>query len=242
MALQSAGWDAVHAAVPAGSYRLAGRTISHAALAGAALALALAVLVPRQAWRIGRLVVTAVHEGGHAVAAVLVGRKVSAVHLRANTSGVTFHTGPAGRTRRVATAIAGYPAPGLVAVAGAFAMTHGQLGVWLLALLVLAVINVVLWVRNLFGILLMAIGVAALGWLIVNGTPGAAALVGMVVVWYLAIGGLRASAELWGDGSASDAVEVGRLLHLPAAICKVGFVVSTGAATALVGALLLRSW
>jgi hypothetical protein len=64
----------------------------------------------------------------------------------------------------------------------------------------------------------------------------------MVVVWYLAVGGLRASAELWGDGSASDAVEVGRLLHLPAAVCKAGFVLSAGVAVAVVAGLLLGGW
>lgn len=204
-----------------------------------ALGIALLLLVPRRAWRVGRLVVTAVHEGGHAVAAVLVGRKVTAVHLRRNTSGVTFHSGPAGRVRRAVTAAAGYPAPGLVAVGGALLITRGQPRLWLVALLGLAVVNVVLWVRNLFGILFIAVAVCALGWLIAHGDAGADALAGTVVVWYLALGGLRSSVELLGDAAVSDAVELGRLLHLPAAVCKVGFVLSAGAAAATVAVLLL---
>src|ERR1700682_5701179 len=109
-----------HLVLASASYRLAGRTLSEPALAAIALAGAMGALVPGRAWRVGRLAVTAVHEGGHTAVAVLSGRKVSAVHLRADTSGATFHRGGRGWTSRLATAGAGYPAPALVGVGGAW--------------------------------------------------------------------------------------------------------------------------
>ncbi|MDP9073490.1 MAG: M50 family metallopeptidase [Actinomycetota bacterium] len=239
MLIPEAVWDAVGSA---GTYRLSGRALSRNWLAIVALAMAVGAMVPGRAWRTGRLIVTAVHEGGHAVAAVLVGRKVSAVHLRANSSGVTFHSGPAGRVRCLVTAAAGYPAPGLVGLIGAFAIARGHPDLWLVGLLVLAAVNLVLWVRNLFGMLMMVLGVAGLVWLVLNGSAGAQALAGMVGVWYLAIGGLRASLELRGHAQASDAREVGRLLHLPVALCKAGFVLSAAAAAVVVAGFLLAGW
>ena len=80
-----------HLAFQTVGYQLAGHRLTLRVLALIALAAALAGLIPRRAWRIGRLAVTAVHEGGHAAAAVLSGRKVAAIHLRADTSGVTVH-------------------------------------------------------------------------------------------------------------------------------------------------------
>ena len=81
-----------HLVLARAAYRLAGRTLSEAEVAAIALAVAMGALVAGRAWRVGRLAVTAVHEGGHTAAAVLTGRKVAAVHLRADASGATFET------------------------------------------------------------------------------------------------------------------------------------------------------
>src|SRR5207302_4543018 len=124
---------------------------------------ALVGLVGRRSWRIGRLAVTAVHEVGHAVVAVLVGRRVTAVHLRADSSGVTYHRGPRRWFGGVATAAAGYPTPGLAAVAGAWLTADRLSRVWLVALAVVGIVNVLLWVRNLFGVAIMAVWVSGLG-------------------------------------------------------------------------------
>src|SRR5580704_1231737 len=126
-------------------YHLAGDTISGPEMAVTALAIALLAVVQPRVWRGARLGVTAVHESGHAIVALLVGRKVTAIHLRPDTSGVTIHYGRGGRIRRAVTAAAGYPAPGVLAVAGALLVEHRQPHIWLAALLALGVINVVLW-------------------------------------------------------------------------------------------------
>jgi Peptidase M50B-like len=227
----------IRSAIAATGYRLAGHGVSRPALAAGALAVALLLVVPRSSWRWSRLAITAVHETGHALAALLVGRKVTAIHLRTDSSGVTLHYGPGGRVRRVVTAAAGYPAPGVLGLGGAWLLEHRQLRVWLVALLVLGVLNVVLWIRNLFGMVVMAGWIAGVGWLLVRGTAGICALVGAVAVWYFVLGGLRAALELAPSDGQNDAADIGRLVHLPSGLWKAFFVVVGGAT--LVGAGLL---
>lgn len=211
-------------------YQVARHHVSGPAMAVAALAVALLAVAPPAVWRWSRLGVTAVHESGHAIVALLVGRKVTAIHLRPDSSGVTIHYGRGGWARRFATAAAGYPAPGILGVAGAFLVDHRELQVWLVALLALGMVNVVLWIRNLFGFVVMTGWIGAVGWLIFRGTSGIDALVSSVAVWYLVLGGVRAATEVPRAPAASDAADMGKLLHLPNALCKAGFVIVGGAA------------
>jgi hypothetical protein len=221
-------------------YRLAGQDVSRPVLAGAALAVAVVFVVPRRVWRWSRLGVTAVHESGHAIVALLVGRRVTAIHLRPDASGVTVHYGSGGRVRRVLTSAAGYPAPGLLGLAGAWLVGRREPRLWLIVLLVLGVVNVVLWIRNFFGFVVMAAWLGALGWLTVRGTAGIDALVSAIAVWFLVLGGVRAAWEVPRAPVKSDALDIGRLLHLPGGICKAGFVV-VGAAAAVVAARTLST-
>jgi Peptidase M50B-like len=219
-------------------YRLAGHTISGVEMAVAALIVALLAVAPKRVWRGARLGVTAVHESGHAVVALLVGRKVTAIHLRPDTSGVTIHYGRGGRLRRAVTSAAGYPAPGLLAVAGALLVEHRRPHIWLAALLALGVINVVLWIRNFFGFVVMAAWIGGVGWLIFRGTAGVDALVSSVAVWFLVFGGLRATTEVPKAPAASDAADLGKQLHLPSGLCKLGFVLVSAAAVVAVATVL----
>ena len=59
---------------------------------GAAL-LALAVVVYRPTWRWSRNVITIAHEGGHAVVALLSGRRLQGIRLHSDTSGLTVSAG-----------------------------------------------------------------------------------------------------------------------------------------------------
>jgi hypothetical protein len=220
-------------------YRLAGRAVTPRQVAVVALIIALAALIPRRAWRVGRVAVTAVHESGHAAVAILSGRRVTAVHLRADSSGVTYHRGPRRWLGGVVTAAAGYPAPALAGLAGAWLTADRRARAWLIALAVLGVINVLLWVRNLFGLALMTVWVAAVGWLGLYASLSVDALVGAAVAWYLVLGGLRAAYELFEDLGPSDALDLGRLVHLPPALFKTFFVLVSVAAAAMSVRLLL---
>ena len=226
-------------AVATAAYRIAGHRISRPLLAGLALSVALVLVAPRRVWRWARLGVTAVHESGHALVALVVGRKVTAIHLRPDSSGVTLHYGRGGKLRRLLTAIAGYPAPGVLALGGAALLAYRHPRLWLVVLLALGVVNVVLWVRNAFGLLVMALWIGGLGWLFFRGTAGIDAGVGGVAVWFLALGGLRASFEVPRAPATSDAADAGKVLHLPSGVVKAGFVVAAAGAT--VGAARLLS-
>jgi hypothetical protein len=200
---------------------------------------ALAGVMVTRLWRVGRLAITAVHEGGHAVVAVLAGHTVTAVHLRSDSSGVTYHRGRQRWLSRVLTTGAGYTAPGLVAVAGAALTAHHESRVWLGILAGVGAIMVVGWVRNLFGIAVMTILVVAAGWLLASGTSGETVAAATVATWYLAIGGLRAAVEQFEQRGHGDALELGRLFHLPAGLCRMGFVLLAAASLGACGWLLL---
>ncbi|MGH9077173.1 MAG: M50 family metallopeptidase [Acidimicrobiales bacterium] len=218
-------------------------TPARVALAG--LGLATLAMLPRPAWRAGRLAVTAVHEIGHAVAVVVAGGRVGAIHLRADASGSTWHQGDLGWLARVVSAAAGYPAPGGLALVGAALVGGGLATAWLFVLLAVAVTSALLWVRNAFGIVVTAAAVAGLA-AVVMLVPGRYdPPAGAFAVWYLAIGGLRAAAESHRShrarsqelrrsgrraraarsGDPSDAAEVARLTHLPAGLWSAAFVV-----------------
>ena len=50
---------------------------------------ALVAVANRRIWRISRNVVTIAHEGGHAMIALLTGRRLDGIRLHSDTSGVT---------------------------------------------------------------------------------------------------------------------------------------------------------
>lgn len=222
--------------------RLAGRALTPVEAAGLTLTIAAALVLPARAWRIGRAAITAVHEAGHALAAVLSGRRVAAVHLRADTSGVTYHCGAASGIKswpgRLLTAVAGYPAPALLGLGGASLVGAGHARLWLVGLLVLGVVTLVLWVRNVFGVVLMLTWVGAFGWVSLYGSATVDFVVAGTATWYLLLGGLRASTELFGPGRVGDAEDVASLVHLPVGVCKAGFWLATAAVTTAGGAML----
>lgn len=201
-----------------------------AVLAGVALLLAWSPL----GYRIIRHVVTLIHEAGHALVAVLTGRRLSGIRLHADTSGVTLSRGRPRGPGMVAMLAAGYPAPGLVGLGGAWLLAAGYApGVlWLLVVLCAAML---LLVRNLYGLwVVVATGaaVAVLSWTTPAGVVSAAA---HLVVFSLLLAAPRAVVELQrqrcrlrrrglgraasaGRGPDSDVDQLGRLTGVPAAL------------------------
>lgn len=211
-------------------------------LGTAALALALVLWGP--AWRRARHVVTIVHEGGHAVIAVLFGRRLSGVRLHSDTSGLTVTRGKPSGLGMVATLAAGYPAPTAVGLIAAVLLANGYaLAALWAAVLVLALLLV--WIRNFFGlyvVLIAAAAVVAVSWW---GTPEIKVAAAHLGTWFLLFGAVRAVVELpgarrrSGDG-LSDADQLARLTRLPAGLWVAMFAL-TSVAGALVGAALLTA-
>jgi hypothetical protein len=185
---------------------------------------ALLVVGPRGLWRVSRTVVTIAHEGGHALVAVLTGRRLSGIRLHSDTSGVTVSVGRPSGPGMVFTALAGYLAPSLLGVGAAGLVTLG----WTRPLLWLAVALLVitlLYVRNWFGGLAVVLTGALVGVVAWYGSPPAQHAFCAVVAWFLLFGGLRAVHEL-GRGRRwqvrrrdypldSDADQLARLTGLP---------------------------
>ncbi|HKE98658.1 MAG TPA: M50 family metallopeptidase [Actinomycetes bacterium] len=219
-----------------------GPAVGPAFLAGAAAGLVLCLA--RRTWSLARLAVTAVHELGHAVTAILLGGRVGRVHLWANTAGLTTFTLPAGlgRLRGGAVALAGYPAPGLAGLAGAWLVVAGLTRWWVGLAAAVAGLLLALWVRNAWGVGSTLAVAALLGWLAWAGPSAVVTGVGSGLAVLLLAGGWRAA---WthlrgreGRRDLSDAVMAGRLLLAPAPLWS-GLFVCAATATLLAGGWLL---
>ena len=105
------------------------------AVVAAVALVALALVVLPRAWSLTRHLVTISHEGGHALVAVLTGRRLMGIRLHADTSGVTLSRGRPTGPGMVAMLAAGYLAPAVAGLAAALLLAAGHS----LALLWLAV-------------------------------------------------------------------------------------------------------
>jgi hypothetical protein len=79
--------------------------------------IALLLVLSSGPWRLARHVLTIVHEAGHALVAVLAGRRLEGILLHSDTSGVTVSRGKRTGPGMVFTSLAGYPAPALLGLA-----------------------------------------------------------------------------------------------------------------------------
>lgn len=181
---------------------------------------AVALLLVVVAWPRVRLGVTVVHEAGHAVVAVLVGRRLSGIRLHSDTSGLTVSRGKPRGPGMVLMLAAGYLAPALLGLLAAYLLAAG-LGVGLLWLLVLLLAGLLVWVRNGYGLLVVLAlggGLFALTWW---GSATAQSVAAYLVAWLLLLAAPRPLVELLGRGRGSrtsDPGQLAALTHVPAVI------------------------
>ena len=203
------------------------------------------------AWRLLRFVVTIAHEGGHAIAAVLVRRELAGIRLHSDTSGVTLSRGREAGPGMIFTALAGYTAPSLLGVgfAALVGLSEVRVMLWIAVVLLLILLT---QIRNLFGVVtVVGTGAAAVA-VIVWGTPRVALGFACAVAWLLLVGGLRAVIELQrsrrrqgsGRGAShyltSDADQLARLTHLPGFVWVTFFFLVSTASLLVGGWLMLR--
>lgn len=116
----------------------------------------------RPAWVALRLLTTLVHELGHATMAVLVGRKVHGIVVRADSSGLAVTAGKKNGFGRILTTWAGYPAPAITALAAAAAATTGYSGIALFVFTVLSAWGLVM-ARSVTSVAVFITAVAGFG-------------------------------------------------------------------------------
>lgn len=183
---------------------------------------ALLVVAPRSIWRLSRNAITIAHEGGHGLIALVTGRRLEGIRLHSDTSGLTVSRGRPTGIGMILTAAAGYTAPPMLGLGGAWLLTeqHVTLLLWLATALLLAML---LMIRNAYGVLTVVLTGAA--FLLVSWLTGPAvqAAFAYSVVWFLLLGGVRPAFELQakrrhGGAPDSDADQLSRLTHVPAAM------------------------
>ncbi|MER6060515.1 MULTISPECIES: M50 family metallopeptidase [unclassified Streptomyces] len=183
---------------------------------------ALAVVVPHTLWRISRNAITIAHEGGHGLIALLTGRQLTGIRLHSDTSGLTVSRGKPYGLGMILTAAAGYTAPSLLGLGGAALLAAGRITLLLWAATALLVAMLVM-IRNAYGVLTVVLAGGAfllVSWLT---GPQVQAAFAYVVVWFLLFGGVRPPFELQlkrsrGGAGDSDADQLSRLTHVPAAL------------------------
>ncbi len=144
----------------------------------------------RRAWPLSRTVVTIAHEGGHALVALAVGRRLDGIRVHRSTAGLTVSAGNASGPGIVATAAAGYLAPPLLGLGAAALLATGHLvAALLLSLVLLAALA--LMVRNAYGILATVTAAAAVALVTWRGSSLLQAAFGYAMAWFLLLGGIR---------------------------------------------------
>jgi hypothetical protein len=202
----------------------------------ATAAVGLSLVVVPMAWSVSRHVATIVHEAGHALTALLTGRRLAGIRLHSDSSGVTVSLGRPRGPGMVLMLAAGYPAPALLGLGAAALLAAGQTTalLWLVVVLLGAVL---LLIRNWFGawsvLVCGAVVFAVTWWLPLSVQTG----FGYALTWFLLFAGPREVVGLYaarrggrgrsgrrGRGArGSDADQLARLTHLPAGVWVAGF-------------------
>ncbi|MFD4973436.1 M50 family metallopeptidase [Streptomyces sp. NPDC058424] len=185
-------------------------------------AAALAVVVPHGLWRVSRNAITIAHEGGHGLVALVTGRTLTGIRLHSDTSGLTVSRGKPHGIGMILTAAAGYTAPPLLGLGGAALLATGRITLLLWVATALLVAMLVM-IRNAYGALTLLLSGGTfllVSWLT---GPQVQAAFAYAVVWFLLLGGVRPAFELQakrarGGAGDSDADQLSRLTHVPAAL------------------------
>jgi hypothetical protein len=200
----------------------------------------------RPVWRVARNAVTIAHEGGHALIALLTGRKLRGIRLEFDTSGLTLSAGRPTGPGMMFTLLAGYIAPSLIGVLGAWLLGGNRITLllWLtVVLLLLMLINI----RNLFGILSLLVTGAIVFVVSWYASPHVQAVFAYAGVWFLLFGGVRPVFELQslrrrGRMPESDADQLAYVSRVPALFWVAVFLVVDVAALVAGAFLLAGQW
>nr|WP_245614037.1 M50 family metallopeptidase [Actinokineospora inagensis] len=209
-----------------------------------AAAAALVVVLVNGLWRPARNVITIVHEAGHAVVAVLAGRRLAGIRLHSDTSGVTLSRGKADGPGMVCTALAGYVAPSVLGLVFAALLAADRVTAVLVVcgILLFAVLVVVRNAYGVFSVVLTGVVLFAVSWLAPDRIQAGFAY---LIAWFLLVGGVRPVVELQakrsrGQAPESDADQLARLTGAPGFFWVGAFtMINIGALLLAVGWLLL---
>lgn len=202
--------------------------------------LAVGAVASRRVWPVSRTVVTMAHEGGHALLALLTGRRLAGVRLFHNSAGVTVSAGYSGGPAVVLTALAGYLAAPLLGLGAAALLATGHL-LSVLLLSLAGLVGLAIAMRNAYGFLVVFVTGAAIVAVLWQGSSPIEAVLGYAMTWFLLIGGARPVLELQRGrrrrpGDSNDADHLARLTGVPGSLWVGVF------GLVALGALALGAW
>lgn len=183
--------------------------------------LALVLVLAPATWPRVRMGVTVVHEAGHAVVALLAGRRLRSIRLHSDTSGLTVSHGKPRGPGMVVMLAAGYLAPAALGLLAALMLADGR-SVGLLWLLVAISAVLILWVRNGYGLLVLLAGGAGVVLVTWYGDGQVQSVAAYLITWLLLLAAPRPLVELLRDGKrrgrTSDPDQLAALTRVPAVL------------------------
>ena len=215
--------------------------------------LALVLVVQPTAWRWTRILVTITHEGGHATAALLSGRRLRGIRLHSNTSGLTVSSGRPSGPGMVVMLMAGYLGPAVVGLGAAGLLLAGH-GLGLLWLFVALLAVMLVQIRNFFGfvaVICVGVGLGLVSWFL---DPDQQSALAYLLTWVLLVAAPKPVLELIaarrrlrrpngrssiGSGPRSDVDQLAALTRTPAWAWLGLFLMANLAGLALGATLLL---
>jgi hypothetical protein len=207
-----------------------------------ALVAALLVVAVPPVWQVLRLAVTLVHELGHALVGMAVGRRFTGFVLRGDMSGHAVTVGPTRGPGRVLSTWAGYPAPAVVGAAMVWTAGAG----WAAPVIALALVVLLLAlvrVRSVLTAVVMLVALGATGalWWWRDDALQAQVLVGCGIV--LLVGAWRhLAAAARSHDRASDPAVLAALTRIPRILWIASYVLVCGAASALAASEVAAAW
>jgi Peptidase M50B-like len=188
---------------------------------------------------------TVAHEFGHSLVAALFGARVTGIRLHLDGSGTAHYRMSGSRPlMRGLVALAGYLAPGILAIACARAAAAGAGPVWLAFLSLVVAVMLPLAIRSWWGVALalglVGAGVAVLGF----APPAAATVVVAALAGVLAGGGVLDARSQWRSRRArngSDAASLAEQSGLPVGLFA-GLHVTAAAGLAAGAGAFLAGW
>ncbi|MFT8592901.1 MAG: M50 family metallopeptidase [Bifidobacterium sp.] len=170
-------------------------------------------------WSITRNAITIAHEGGHAVAALISGRRLNYIQLHSDTSGVTVSSGKSSGFGYALTCFAGYASPSLIGILCAWLTTAGYVtgALWILVLLLLLMLT---RIRNGYGIVAVVASIAIVAGISWGAEAEIRSSAAYLLSWFMLLGGIRPLIELQsmrfrGQGQGSDADQISRTTGIP---------------------------
>ncbi|MGP9538590.1 M50 family metallopeptidase [Brachybacterium sp. AOP43-C2-M15] len=205
----------------------------------AALGIALVAVALPPLWRLARLAVTIVHELGHALTGILVGRRFTGFVVSADMSGHAVTVGARRGPGRALSTWAGYPAPAVLGALLVQIALHGWAATALFAALVVLVVSLVFTrsLHTLAAVLGTAAAVGALWWW---GSPALTALLTLAAGVFLLLGAWRhLGAVVSAGGRGDDPAQLAQLTPLPGWLWSASFALVIGACSWWAGATLV---